>query len=223
MNFKTYYINLDTRVDRRINAEQQFDRMGIKGSVICFPAVHRNEKGFQGWMGCRDSHIEIIRIAQRDNLDFVTVFEDDLNFLVTDKKYYLQLFADAGLRSPFSPGAVPGACALPHLHVLYLSANTHQPLRKVGGSNTLYHAQKVRSTSALVYTKEVYARILHDYNKGRIRKIDLYYEMELQPLGHCYVASRLCVTQQNDFSDIEGKQVDYSFIEERFKQYVTQD
>lgn len=224
--FRIHYINLDRRTDRSVQFQRELAKIRlisvesgpyyVPGSVVRFPAIERSP----GWMGCRDSHIRLIQLAQRDNLDYITVFEDDTEIIVTDRKYYDELFAEAGLASPFSDQSEKTKTnELIPVKILYLCANTHEPLIKASGKKHLYHARRVRSTSAIVYTRAVYDDLLTAYTRGWIKKIDLYLE-QLQQKGGCYVADRLCATQHSGMSDIEGLPVDYSFIADRFMKHV---
>ena len=69
-----FYINLDDRVDRRVHVEQQLDKMGWKYSR--FPAIKKAD----GRLGCSMSHLKIITMAQRMELPYVCVVEDDILF-----------------------------------------------------------------------------------------------------------------------------------------------
>lgn len=88
-----YYINLDSRPDRREEFEKEFRQHGI--NVTRFPAVgiadvsNRTEDCWlfggsksrcQGSYACLMSHHEVLNLAIEQNLPHVAVFEDDFSF-----------------------------------------------------------------------------------------------------------------------------------------------
>ena len=69
-------INLDRRRDRWEQAKNQFDHAGIT-NYQRFSAIESEN----GWEGCRDSHLAIIREARDREFDRVLIFEDDFQFV----------------------------------------------------------------------------------------------------------------------------------------------
>jgi len=87
MNFidKIYYINLDKRRDRKELLEEEFDKMQIpKDKIERFPAFYNEE----GMIGCNQSHLEVLKLALKNNYENVLIFEDDFKFLVTKENFY---------------------------------------------------------------------------------------------------------------------------------------
>ena len=77
-----FYINLDSRTDRREQFEQECVKMDIQ--VERFPAIV-HPKG--GTLGCNASHIQVLKYARDRGLPNVTIFEDDFEFLVSREDF----------------------------------------------------------------------------------------------------------------------------------------
>lgn len=73
-------INLAERLDRRRSVEREFHRVGWTDYQF-FPACRFDDAaGFDSpsWRGCFNSHLECLRLAHKQNLEDVLVFEDDV-------------------------------------------------------------------------------------------------------------------------------------------------
>ena len=70
-----YYINLESRLDRKIHVEEQLKTVNLIGKR--FPAIKKDKGG----LGCALSHIECLEYAYNNNLDHVLICEDDITFL----------------------------------------------------------------------------------------------------------------------------------------------
>jgi len=70
-------INLIERDDRMKEAQEQFRKVGLLGTVQ-FHRVERHPRG--GRYGCYNSHREVMANALKDGLDSVLIFEDDVQF-----------------------------------------------------------------------------------------------------------------------------------------------
>lgn len=84
---KVYYVNLDSRPDRRTQIEKELDGMGIRYER--FPAIYDEN----GAIGCCKSHLAIIKLAKKNKYKNVLVFEDDFQFLVSKKEFYKNMRA----------------------------------------------------------------------------------------------------------------------------------
>ena len=85
---KAYYINLDYRTDRKDFFENQINKLGL--DVERYEAVKLNlnnidnpfnDKNWHKKMGCCQSHINIIKLAKKQNLKNVWILEDDCVFV----------------------------------------------------------------------------------------------------------------------------------------------
>lgn len=79
-NISGFYINLNSRVDRKLYVEQQLDLLGIRDNVKRFNAIHN----VNGRIGCSLSHLKCIQMAKEQNMECVLILEDDVSFLLPD-------------------------------------------------------------------------------------------------------------------------------------------
>lgn len=70
-----YCINLSHRRDRRMHMQSLFNDLNITDRIIWFDAI---ETPLDGRIGCRLSHLNIIKQAKENKLDNVLIFEDDV-------------------------------------------------------------------------------------------------------------------------------------------------
>ena len=73
-------INLAERTDRRKSIEREFQKIGWKDYRF-FPALRFDDAaGFKlpSWRGCSASHLECLRLAQKEHFENILIFEDDL-------------------------------------------------------------------------------------------------------------------------------------------------
>ena len=70
-----YYINLDTREDRKKHIENELKKMKWNNYQRFNAIKHKDPR-----IGCTTSHLEILKKAKKENLDYVVVLEDDIQF-----------------------------------------------------------------------------------------------------------------------------------------------
>ena len=75
-----WVINLDYDIERKKSIEKEFENTQIK--LNFFNAI----KHKIGWIGCLKSHLEIILMAKKLNLDMILVIEDDA--YIEDLQYF---------------------------------------------------------------------------------------------------------------------------------------
>jgi GR25 family glycosyltransferase involved in LPS biosynthesis len=80
-----YFINLDRRIDRLIEIQNELAKMDISG--IRFPAISYEN----GHIGCGYSHLEVLKIARERKLKNVLIFEDDFKFLVSKSQFQKEI------------------------------------------------------------------------------------------------------------------------------------
>ena len=75
-----FYINLDTRPDRKIEVEKQLAKLNwsFNRFEACKPPDPNNPHG--GRIGCTLSHLNLLKYAKQTNLPYVVVIEDDILF-----------------------------------------------------------------------------------------------------------------------------------------------
>jgi glycosyl transferase family 25 len=74
---KVVYINLESRLDRKIHTEDELSQFFKKNKIIRFNAI-KHEKGA---IGCGLSHIAVLELAIKENWRNVLIVEDDITFI----------------------------------------------------------------------------------------------------------------------------------------------
>lgn len=81
---KAYYINLDSRTDRRESFETRIAKHNLEverfSAILIDPIEGHEDKNRHFKEGCLQSHIEIVRLAKEQGLDNILIFEDDCSF-----------------------------------------------------------------------------------------------------------------------------------------------
>ena len=80
-----FYINLDRRVDRKVQMEKQMNE--YKLPIERFTAIPSDP----GIYGCSRSHLEVLKLAKERNYKNVLILEDDFVFLVSKEEWERQL------------------------------------------------------------------------------------------------------------------------------------
>jgi hypothetical protein len=201
---KIYCINLNKRTDRWNNAKEQFIKFNLLKNVYRFPAIEKTD----GRVGCINSHIEILKDAKLNNYKNILVFEDD--FLILNENF-IQILNDSYSQLPND------------WNLLYLGANVQLNLPKY--SENLILLTHGYATHAIAYNYNIYDFIISKYdNCEQITDIndclDVWYSRYIQSKGKSFLIKPLLVTQMNSYSDIQNRDVDYTFIEKRYNDYI---
>lgn len=199
-----YCINLNKRSDRWKSMQDEFSKHEILNNVVRFSAVEKKD----GRIGCLKSHIEILKLAKKNKYKNVLVFEDDIKILVDN-------FSDI-TKTAFEQ--------LPEKwDLFYLGANLHRQLPNY--SDNLVKILQGFTTHAICYNESVYDEIINKFNNVNEIKsindiIDVWLSNTIQSRFNSFLVRPLLITQKNTYSDIEKNNIDYSFIEERYKKFV---
>ena len=78
-----YYINLEERTDRKTHVEKELTELGW--NFQRFNAV----KAKSGRIGCSMSHLKLLMKAKKENLPYIVIVEDDIQF--TNKQKFNSL------------------------------------------------------------------------------------------------------------------------------------
>jgi len=198
-----YCINLDSRKDRWEKVQKEFYNVGVIDKVQRFSAIKEQD----GRLGIIKSNLSIIKIAKEKKLKNVLIFEDDVHFL-NDSVNILE-------KSILQIGNIDW-------WLLYLGANTHEKLQLITKSKpNLLILKKAFAAHSLCYNKKTFDFFIRKYenlNKVEYEDIlDVFLANYFQRKNLCLLLNPMITTQSASFSDIENKNVDYTFIEERFK------
>lgn len=192
-----FYINLDSRHDRKIHVEEQLNLIGIKSQR--FSAI----KLTNGALGCSMSHLRCIEIAKTNDWDHVLIVEDDIKFLspevfISQFNKFLQIHKE--------------------WDVVLIAGNNLPPYTKI--DNTCIKVNMCQTTTGYIVKKHYYDTLINNMKNGinnLIREpdrpsdyaIDKYW-FSLQQKDKWYLIIPLTVTQREDYSDIEKKVINYT-------------
>jgi glycosyl transferase family 25 len=192
-----YYINLDTRPDRKIYVENQLEKIGLQGKR--FNAI-RNQYGA---IGCSLSHLKLILLAKENNFDHIMIIEDDIEF--TKPKIFIEKLNE------FLKSETP-------FDVCLLGGNNIAPYEKK--NNYCVKVQACQTTIGYLVCSHYYDTLIENY-KESIKQlihepdnkpnfaIDRYW-FSLQRKDNWYLIIPLTVTQREDYSDIEQRRINYN-------------
>jgi GR25 family glycosyltransferase involved in LPS biosynthesis len=193
-----YYINLDSREDRRAHIEKTLKKCDLENMSNRISAVKRDI----GVMGCVESHIIALEKFIDSNLNFAMIIEDDL--LIKDKdnfkKELSKIFEN---KLDFDLVQISG-------NHLKLEECEYDFLRKVIDSQT---------TSGYIITKDFAPTLLNNFKeslelmnkdgKQHDNCLDIYWK-KLQPENKWFAFFPALGIQMPGYSDIENKDVFYN-------------
>ena len=84
MNIKTFFINLDSRLDRLHEITNELRTRELDAER--FSAIHHTI----GFIGCTQSHIELLRLIVERGYENTLIFEDDFAFNVSKEEFAVQ-------------------------------------------------------------------------------------------------------------------------------------
>jgi glycosyl transferase family 25 len=192
-----FYINLDSRPDRKQHVEKQLTAIGI--SANRFKAI----KLPNGALGCSMSHLKILETAKANNLPHVLIVEDDILF--TEPSLFIQQFNKfLELHKTFD--------------VVLISGNNMPPYTKI--DDTCVKVSQCQTTTGYLVQNHYYDVLITNYRNGikklienptnhKLYAIDKYW-FKLQKKHTWYLIIPLTVTQREDYSDIEKRPTNYS-------------
>jgi hypothetical protein len=189
---KALCINLFDRPDRWV----QFYSQKFPFEVERFDAI----KKAPGWVGCRESYLECLKIGQNTGEPFI-IMEDDCQILGSWTDVFLVM------------KELPD-----NWDCLYLGATLNEPLKKY--SEHLCWLSWAWTTHAIIWKGgRAVEHILQSSEK--IKKIDVFFADEIQKIFNCFIIYPLFATQRNGISNISKGWQNYDeLIVERYKKYT---
>ena len=193
-----FYINLDTRPDRKLHVELQLQNIGINNSQR-FNAIKMNN----GAIGCSMSHLKLIENAKANNLEHILIVEDDILF--TNPDLFVTQF------NKFLSNHT-------NFDMLLIAGNNLPPYTII--DDTCVQVKQCQTTTGYLVKNHYYDKLINNYKIGilnllkqpqnhRFYAIDKYW-FNLQAVDKWYLIIPLSVTQREDYSDIEKRQTNYS-------------
>lgn len=187
-----FYINLQERIDRKAQVEQQLSKVGLS-NFNRFNAI----KLPNGALGCSMSHLKCLQLAKERNLDHILIVEDDIIFL--------------------NPGIFIGQLNKflqnnKEWDMLLIAGNNVPPYRVV--DDTCVQVSWCQTTTGYLIRKQYYDILINNIKEGinkLIREpknkimyaIDKYW-LSLQKTDMWLLLVPLTVSQREGYSNIEN-------------------
>ena len=193
-----FYINLDSRTDRKQLIENELNELEWKYER--FPAIEKED----GRLGCSMSHLRVLMIAKERNLDYVVILEDDIQF---KNPVFLNKHIKKAIVRDFD--------------VLLIAGNIRPPITPTDNPN-LFRVQKSYTTTGYIVKNHYYDKIIDNYKMGILQlmknpqqkgcyEIDVFWD-KLQKEDYWLIIIPRTVTQRSDYSDILKRQVNYDHL-----------
>ena len=191
------YINLDARPDRKNHIEAQLRTVGFS-SYQRFKAI----KTSNGAIGCTMSHLKCLTDAQEQGLTHLLICEDDTTFL-NPPLFKGQLNAFLKKNHPWDVVLFAGNNVIPY-------ENIDETCIKVSHcQTTTCYLVNGHYFNTLIENIKNGLRLLMENPRNRFYyAIDKYW-LALQKTGKWYLIKPLTVIQQEGYSDIEKRVVNY--------------
>jgi len=194
-----FYINLDTRPDRRIFFENQMKMLRL--NAVRFNAI----KNACGAIGCSLSHLALLKYAKKNNLDHILIMEDDIMFL-NPPLFIHNLNKFLKNHKSFD--------------VLIIAGNNMGEYTRI--DENCVKVQHCQTTTGYLVKNHYYDKLIHNFEEGvsnlmkNINLKDEYaldqYWTKLQLIDNWYLLTPLTVSQKPDYSDIEKKHINYNYV-----------
>lgn len=184
-NVKTVCINLKSRKDKKKYMKIQTRRRKIPLKFY-ITTKHKDPR-----RGCLESHLNVIKQALKENIETLLIFEDDVKF-----------------KRPLTPlKNVPE-----DWDMLYLGGTVHRVINK---DNPNWYRVMTWTTHGYIINltnQKLIDAILDAENYDK--EIDRYYMEKIHKDFNCYMSNPMIAIQKQDYSDIEGRMVNYDFMEQ---------
>ena len=194
-----YYINLDSRTDRKEHVEEQMSLIGIQAER--FKAI----KLPNGAIGCSMSHLKLLETAKANNLPHILIVEDDIKFLNPELfKFQLNTFLSNHKG----------------WDVVLLGGNNIPPYKKI--DDTCVKITSCQTTTGYLVNGHYISILINNFRNGINKLLEsphlhIMYAIDkfwfrLQRSHNWFLIIPLTVTQREDYSDIEKRTTDYTKV-----------
>ena len=194
-----FYINLESRSDRKKHVEEQLKIIGIQANR--FKAI----KLLNGALGCSMSHLKCLEIAKENDWEHVLIVEDDIKFL-NPELFIIQINKFLNLHSVWD--------------VVLIAGNNFPPHEVIDDS--CVKVTRCQTTTGYIVKKHYYDTLIDNIRNGitnlikepkqhSLYAIDKYW-FKLQQMNNWYLITPLTVTQREDYSDIEKRPANYTRV-----------
>jgi glycosyl transferase family 25 len=194
-----FYINLESRPDRKIHVENELKKVGIKAER--FNAI----KMQNGAIGCSMSHLKCLQIAKEKGWKNLLIIEDDIEF--TNPGLFKKKF-DKFLKTQGK------------WDVVLLAGNNMPPYEEVG--DYCVKISRCQTTTGYMVNGHYFDTLIENIKTGiqllmrepqnhRMYAVDKYW-FQLQQKDNWYLITPLTVIQKQNYSDIENRVTNYSNV-----------
>jgi glycosyl transferase family 25 len=195
----TYYINLEHRTDRKIHVENQLSTIGLQGNR--FNAIRTKN----GAIGCTMSHLKLLEFALNNKFEHILIVEDDITFL--QPKLFIKQFNNFLANHK-------------DWDVVIISGNNIPPYTNI--DDTCVKVNSCQTTTGYLVNGNYISKLMNNIKEGLqglirnpnlkpIYAIDRYW-FRLQQLDNWFLIIPLTVVQKEDYSDIENRVTDYTYL-----------
>ena len=189
---RVVYINLDERVDRKLQVQQELLKVFPAEKIQRFAAIRTDFGGF----GCSMSHIAVLEMAKREGWSNVLIVEDDFVWasrIDASAKVLTRLMSN-----PYDAIVLGGTLIRCDMASLKL--------------------ESCQSTTAYIVDRIYIDRMLENYKEGLQKlqetgdyptyALDQYWK-RLHASGRWYIVMPIMGAQRPGYSDIEKRNVNY--------------
>lgn len=196
-----FYINLEHRIDRKNNIENELIKLGLLQKAKRFNAIKMNN----GAIGCSLSHLQLLKNALKDKLNHICILEDDIYFLnpelfINQLNKFLENHKD--------------------WDVILIAGNNIPPYQKI--DDTCIKVNTCQTTTGYIVNGHYISKLMdnikigltHLINKPHLHclyAIDKFWFL-LQKVDNWFLIIPTSVVQRDDYSDIEKRKVNYKNI-----------
>jgi glycosyl transferase family 25 len=194
-----FYINLESRTDRKQHVETQLHNIGI--TATRFNAIKLNN----GAIGCSMSHLKCLEIAKENKWEHVMIVEDDILFL-NPNVFKNQLNKFLKNNKDFDVVLIAGNNVPPYQKIDDCCVKVYRCQTTTG-----YIVQKHYYDTLINNIKEGVKQLINNPDQHVIYAIDKYW-FRLQEKDNWFLVTPLTVTQREDYSDIEKRPTNYTRV-----------
>jgi hypothetical protein len=186
-NVECVIINLEERKDKR---NYIINHLKSRNIIYSFYNAKKHENPKRG---CLESHLNVIREALKNKVKYLMILEDDCKFI-------------GGFASLSEPPS--------NWDMIYLGGTVHRIMNKLKN----YCRVQTWTTHAYILnlTNEKLIECISNAEKYD-GEIDRYYLEIVHPNFNAYMVDPMIAIQKDGFSDIEGCEVSYNFMQQTLK------
>lgn len=194
-----FYINLDSRKDRRDQVESELKKVPLK-SIERFPAIRRK----RGYIGCSMSHVKCMKLAIERDEAMVLICEDDLCFKDAEVlNSSLKTFLES--ETPWD--------------VIFICGNVLRPVEP--HSDVALRVRNCQTTSGYLVANHYYKTLLNNFETAlkalllrphrRGFRIDMFWK-RLQKKDKWFALQPFNAYQRASYSDIERRRTSFKDV-----------